>query len=146
MIAFFMGFELLQEEKMAMEGYLDAFGSNKSPDRFVSGYMSRAIFEQLFIIEPSLMNQRASVPEAKVTIKKVKTAMNLKQFSLVTELQATYMSPQEKVHKEVNNRSLKHLLFKLASLQTYEMDNLVMWLDREQDGFVKITEIQTAML
>jgi len=26
MIAFFMGFELLHEEKMAMEGYLDAFG------------------------------------------------------------------------------------------------------------------------
>jgi len=108
--------------------------------------MSRALFEQLFIIEPSLLNQRASVPEAKVTLKKVKTAMRLKQMALVTELQATYMSPQEKVHKEVNNRSLKHLLFKLASLQTYEMDNLVMWLDREQDGFVKITEIQTAML
>ena len=71
--------------------------------------------------------------------------MQLKQLQLISELESSYLTPQERMHKEINIRSLKHFLFKMASLPTYEMDNFVLDLDREGSGYVKITKIQTAM-
>lgn len=71
--------------------------------------------------------------------------MGLKQISLVSELENNFLTPQERQRKEVNICSLKHFLFKTASLGTFEIDNLVRHLDKDYDGFVRITELQTAL-
>ena len=72
--------------------------------------------------------------------------MRLKQISLISELEQNYQTSNEKVHKDVNIRTLKHFLFKTASLQSYELDNVVKYLDRDSDGYVKIVDLQSKML
>ena len=49
MIQYFMGMDLLREEKVSISDFLDSFGRNKSSS--YSGKFSRAIFEQIFITD-----------------------------------------------------------------------------------------------
>jgi len=50
MIAFFMEIDLLPEEKIALTDFLDSFGKSKT-STYVGGQLTRAIFEQLFIVD-----------------------------------------------------------------------------------------------
>lgn len=145
MVAYFMGLDLLPEEKAGVADFLDSFGRSKS-SAYVSGKLPRAIFEQLFITDfASRAAQQVRPAEAKVTIRKIRQAMALKQISLVSELGSTYQTPNEKLHQDVNIRTLKHFLFKAASLPPYELDNVVKFLDRQSNGYVKIVEIQSKL-
>ena len=67
--------------------------------------------------------------------------MRLKQISLISELEQKYQTTNEKLHKDVNIRTLKHFLFKTASLQSYELDNVIKFLDKDSDGYIKIVDI-----
>ena len=44
MIEFFMGLDLLPEERVSITDFLDSFGRSKD-DNYVSGRLSRSIFE-----------------------------------------------------------------------------------------------------
>ena len=50
MINYFMGLDLLPEERVSITDFLDSFGRSKSQS-YVSGKLTRAIFEQLFITD-----------------------------------------------------------------------------------------------
>ena len=140
MVTFFLAYELHEDERSSLSSFLDAYGRQKD-SRFVSGSLTREMFEQLCIVD---RRRQVTVPnqsEAKATLTKVKSLLRLKQMQIVSEIEGTYQTPQERIHKEINARSLKHFLFKCASLTPYEMENLVRYLDKDQDGFVKVVDI-----
>ena len=50
MIEYFMGLDLLSEERVSITDFLDSFGRSKDSS-YVSGKITRSIFEQLFITD-----------------------------------------------------------------------------------------------
>ena len=141
---------MFPEEELVMEGFLDAFARTQN-DRSVPGRLDRGTFEQLLIqdfttVDRTDRTSRVSVvprqADAKANLAKLKRAMRQKQVALVSELESTYMTPQEKQHAELNVRSLKHFISAVASLPSYEVDNIVRHLDRQGTGFVKVAQIQ----
>ena len=45
--------------------------------------------------------------------------------------------------KEINIRSLKYFVYAIANMQSYEVDNLVKYLDTDNDGFVSVVDLQS---
>lgn len=68
------------------------------------------------VVDHSKRQAIANKADALVSLRKVKQAMNLKQVQLRSEMEANFLSNQEKQRMEVNIRSLKHFFFKTASL------------------------------
>ena len=93
MITYFMGIDLLEEEKTGLRLYLDAFGSHSANSgAFRHGEMDRNTFETVFHFKNK--HTSADINAANATVKKVKQALKLKGISIRTEAEK-YMSPQE---------------------------------------------------
>ena len=107
--------------------------------------MDRTCFEQLFLENRARHHEIADAQVARDSINKVKNAVRFKHVQLMSELENNFLTNQGAFRKEISDRSLKHFLFKIASLPTLELDNLVLHFDSNHDGFVPITQLQTQL-
>ena len=105
--------------------------------------MDRACFELLFITEQNKRHELEDRQVSRESINKVKSALRSKHVQIMTELEDNFLTNQGAFRKEITDRSLKHFLFKVASLPSMELDNLIRHFDVNHDGFVPIAQLQS---
>ena len=137
MIEFFMQYELTKEEENMLKAYISTL-----TDKF-DGSLDYTDFEKILIVDKKQLGKqrRFKVAEAKQTLLKIKQIMTLKRTKILTEIEGSFQSKFEKDKQTVNIRNFKSFLFHTCCLNSYEIDNVTDYLDRNSDGFITIADI-----
>lgn len=77
----------------------------------------------------------------KETATKVKTLLELKVLRIETEIER-YQNAIEVSDKEINIRNFKLMMKNISqSIDTFELDNLIHFIDKQHTGFVSTVEL-----
>ena len=83
--------------------------------------------------------------QALETFAKIKNQLKSSGKELVSEFEK-FQSEVEVSGKEINLRSFKHMMEVVCSLSNYEFENMVEFLDTQNQGYLKLVDIETQVL
>ena len=141
MIEYFLSFELVEEEIVMLKAFVNTMANTNDHS------MDRVTFEQLMIhdYKADLEREKPDAIQAKKTLGRIRQILQFRRIELVSELDRKYMTPKERQRKWICRRNLKHFFFDRISLDSVEVDNLINFLDKDRDGFIEITAIQSGI-